>query len=419
MEIDVLIISDSKTFAEDAELRFTIRAICDHYPDIRKMIVVGRKPEFATPDIVYIPFKPYAGLTRQQNNELRTVRAQDRVKLLPDTLCIENGQIILTPVLVSGFTQAAHCLMLSKKTLTPGVIDILKALYPEKTKYEISDMNPTEIDKIKSWLDSDRPWTEGLVLFVNNSRNAALKRMFLQKGDNSYNRPKLVRELEKISGYVLPLKHLSKEELTEKLRQAVPVQGSVPVKVVTDPPAGTKPEPMVRSKELTNSLLKKGWDQLTDSEKSYFYENQEYFEEKRAILLKNGDLHVEIQALHAKMRGLPEGEEFNPQRAELLAEIESLEEEWDAGWEKIDWFEKPSANTDTGSITGTDTTPAPEESPLRIKERILNLRTNISRTTTKLDAKGETHKQAGVWKEKIEEWKKELSQLEASLEVHQ
>ena len=385
MKTDVIIIADSRSFAEDNELRFTIRSICKYICELGKLIVVGRNPSFGK-DIVFIPFAKNPSLNESEIFEAKRNRAIEVCGLEGNIITVANGQIHLGP--------KDDFFFLTKSNITPDVMYELKKIFPDKSNFELTDMKETAIESIKKYLESPKKdYQKGLALFIDHGKNHALKRTLMIKGETPYSREKLEYELGKLIDF--NKKEADPDAAINKLkaRQKKEEKKTEPVKekqiVVVDP--------MKRSIETTNSLLKKDWPSLTGLEQEYFGGSAAEFAKKAAMFKGNADLYEETRALHAKMRQLPEGSD--EERKDLLAQIEVNEQTLDEVWSKIDDFSflEASGKSDV-------------DVALENEKHIRNIKTSISKTKGKLK-KDPDHAKAEEWKEKIVELEKELEQL--------
>jgi len=416
MKTDVVILCNSRSIWEDTELRFTLRSVEKHIPDIGKVVVVNRRPAWLQ-GVETCQVSRVKDFTDEQYLEWMILTIT-HVFLLTNPVFIINGSFNLDGDLVQILSQdvGADLLML------------LKDQFPKKSNFEKYDMETTTIEKIRAWLESDQDFNAGVLLYIEHGKNPSLKRLFAQKQATKFNKRKLDYELRKLIGYTEEkeeVKEISKARIAQiskrlKDRQK-PIKKKKPAKkekeVETEdlfnenPPVAQAPGkvvdlPIARSKENTNAILKKEWPVLTELEKKYFLNDESLFNEKRQLMLGNGDLYKEIVAVQAKLKAAKSDEE----RKTLLGELSQMEEAWDASWKSIDTFPEPG--------TSETSTEEKKEDPDAVAQAIKNekrknaLRSNISRTEKKLE-ESPNNKKKGEWSHKLEGWKKELEELEA------
>jgi hypothetical protein len=271
--------------------------------------------------------------------------------------------------------------------LNYSMIQVLQYLFPEMSPYELYDMKENKLNVIIDWLDDPADYEQGYALYVKFGVNTSLKRRFA-KGETSYNREKLVYELGKL------VKHISGKRLV------VPKSPSKQEK--------SKKE-ITRTKAETVRLLKLSWEELSAQEKEYFHSDESFFSTKQELYDNVSELHAHMKLLHRQLNDLSKDDSKVEERKECLSKLEPVEQAHSDTWSMIDNFEKPESKEEKPTVT--DEKNDAVEKALERERLIKNIKTNISRTKSKLK-KDPEHKNASLWEAKLQSLEKELSDLE-------
>lgn len=131
-------------------------------------------------------------------------------------------------------------------------------------------------------------------------------------------------------------------------------------------------------------------------------------EEMKARFDENKELTIKMGTLHAKAKALGEDGDKKEERAKFMEELLQLDDKRAENWQIIDsWW----ANRNNEPVN--DTTD-PVTRALELEKKIDNLKTNISRTKTKIK-KNPEDKKVLKWKDKVSAWTKDIALLEGEL----
>lgn len=253
------------------------------------------------------------------------------------------------------------------------------------------------MDDLKQYLSSkEQPYQQGIELLKKHGKNkqeiaflsdveeptAMHQNMLLKRLNNILrihlqSKPK--DETQKTAVEIAPL-IVKKQHFSESAKEA----------------ANTS-KTLEQSKELTNKLLPREWEQLDEKEKAYFKGNPEVFALKKQLLFRNSEIESQLKSLHAS---LPHAE-TDEDRQSISEQLVGLKKEQNDNWAKIDDFNLVVA-------------PIVEHTGISEAERI-KLRNNLRSRISKLEkqvAEEPEHKNFEKRKESLEQARIELEGVE-------
>jgi hypothetical protein len=254
------------------------------------------------------------------------------------------------------------------------------------------------MDEIKNYLVSkNKSYSEGIDLLKKYSKNEK-ETAFLatQKKPLPMHENMLIKRLSNILR--ISLQNQKPEEKVEKAAiKTIKAQKTHFSKV-------TAPGALTQTKELTNKLLAREWNDLDEKEQAYFKNNAELFASKKGLFFRNSAIESELKSLHASLEHLDSDEK----RKEVAENVVNLKKEQNDNWAIIDNFDT------VVKIEKVETKDKPSEAEL-VKMRN-NLRSRVSKLEKQVAEEPE-HKNFEERKEKLELAKAELDEVEKALSV--
>lgn len=128
-----------------------------------------------------------------------------------------------------------------------------------------------------------------------------------------------------------------------------PVTGSqkvkpiVPLKPAVEPVNPDKIPQLRKNKKFVNSLLMLEFKDLDENTRTVFFDNEDYFQEKKKLLLQVSETDRQMQGIHSKLKALAKDDDSTLQeRGELMDELSALEEKKLETFGKIDTWDEPA-----------------------------------------------------------------------------
>lgn len=109
-------------------------------------------------------------------------------------------------------------------------------------------------------------------------------------------------------------------------------------------PKTTDVEALRKNKKYVNQLLALTFAECGETGRQVFFNNEQYFQAKKELLIKVSETDREMQSLHAKMKVLAIDESKQEERAELINKLSTLEEAKLELFAKIDTWDAPAAD---------------------------------------------------------------------------
>ena len=106
-------------------------------------------------------------------------------------------------------------------------------------------------------------------------------------------------------------------------------------------PKGANVEQLRKNKLYVNKILAMDWKDLPENDRKIFFDNEEYFLAKKALLNKISEIDRKMQGGHASVKAMAKDPEKEQERAEIMEELSLLEESKLVFFGLIDTWQAP------------------------------------------------------------------------------
>lgn len=201
---------------------------------------------------------------------------------------------------------------------------------------------------ILTWIrNQNRDYNEGLEYFHRYKLNTKHDVFFNTSEPKILHRNMLLSQVTKIYHKLAANPNLNKETAAES------------IKIKPEPIKIRKIEPQIKkikqvseiaaaelrvNKKYINKILVLSWDDLTFNEKIIFNNSEDYFLEKKSLMIKNGDIERKIRSLHSKVKTIDPDTNYNKDREKIMQQLVILEDKKAENWISIDTWKEPESD---------------------------------------------------------------------------
>lgn len=260
------------------------------------------------------------------------------------------------------------------------------------------------MNELKNWLNNpNRDYQTGVELYRQH-KGADQFYSFFTKAKNPS--PKdtefsmLIQRLQRVNQVI---KRNPQKSKSAKHQSKAPKTKDIKVEQIKRK-APAHIEGLRNNNKYVNKILALNWSDLDQRDRDVFFDNKDFFQEKKNRFLETSRIEKSIKTIHAQMKNT----EDKAERKEKVTELKRLENRKNEFWDLIDdWdFEAWKKEPDPDDVD-------PRKRGAEMQKKIDNLKASIRRTQNKIDKKHyKTKKTENNARQNVERMKKELAELE-------